>query len=166
VNVSDLSRDLRAFGDDLDKPLRDALEWGATSVARAAKPLMRFRAEGAWATSSGARYGHIQDYYEARVATISAAVVSDHPAAPVWEWGGTIHPLLGVSLHHALSTSRMKEQMKMRLAAANMDRPPYTFRIPRLQPVANAADAEREQITQHLEDAVDALIREYGLDGD
>jgi hypothetical protein len=37
--------------------------------------------------------------------------------------------------------------------------------IPRLQPVANAADAKREQITQHLEDAVDALIADHGLDG-
>jgi len=165
ADVAELSRDLRSFGDDLDRPLRDALEYGARTVALAAKPLMRFRAEGAWPSSSGARYGHIAAYYEARVATVSAAVVSDHPAAPVWEWGGTIRPILGSGIQRLATASRTAGQVRLRLSALGMDRPPFTFHIPRLQPVGHAAEAKREEIVQHLDDAVTALIKEHGLDG-
>lgn len=160
TDVADLSRDLRAFGDDLDKPLRDALEYGANAVANAAKPLMRFRPSGAWPTSSGARYGHIQDYYRATVATLSAAVVSDHPAAEVWEYGGDIHPAAGSIRHAAIAAHSVGSPARQIL-----ERGIQTIHIPRQQPVANAADAKREEITQHLEQAVDALIEEHGLNG-
>lgn len=163
ADVSELSRDLRSFGEDLDRPLRDALEYGANAIADAARPLMRFRAAGPWPTSSGARYGHIKAYYEARVQTTSATVISDHPAAPVWEWGGTIRPLLGSGIQRMATTSRTAGQMRLKLVAAGLDRPPYTFRIPRLGPVSHAADAKRPEIEQHLEDAVSALIREHNL---
>lgn len=162
VDIGDLSRDLRSFGEDLDKPLRDALHYGARMVAQGAKRFMRYRPEGAWASSSGARYGHIRDYYEARVATMSAAVISRHPASAVWEWGGTIHPLLGTGMHRLI---QRHPQQRLALAARNMDRPPYTFHIPKLRPVGNAADVAYRDITQHLENAVRQLIEEHHLNG-
>ena len=118
TDVAELSRDLRSFGDDLDHPLRDALEYGAKTIAAAAKPLMRFRAEGAWPNSSGARYGHISDWYAARVATTSASVYSDHPAAPVWEWGGHIDPGAGGGEH----------KLKAELSARSRARTEYVLR--------------------------------------
>jgi hypothetical protein len=162
TDVAELSRDLRSFGDDLDRPLRDALEYGAKTIAAAAKPLMRFRAEGAWLNSSGARYGHISEYYQARVATTSASVVSDHPAAPVWEWGGHIDPGAGGGEHKlkAELSARSRARTRIRLAGGRRG-----IEIPRLQPVSRAGDAMREEITQHLEDALTALIKEHGLDG-
>lgn len=161
ADVADLSRDLRSFGDDLDRPLRDALEYGATAIARAAKPLMR-HGQPSWPTSSAARDypGRIADYYRARVATISAAVLSDHPAAPVWEWGGTIHPAAG-SIRHAAIAAQPVGSMRRKL----LERGHQAIHIPRTQPVARAGEAEREDIEKHLEDAVDALIREHNLNG-
>jgi hypothetical protein len=162
VDLGELSRDLRAMGKDLDRPLRDALRDGASMVVDTAKVLMRERPEGAWRGSSGAEYGHIRSYYEARVATLSSSVVSDHPAAEVWEWGGTIHPLLGEA-HFALSKSTIKEQLRLKLVAQDKDRPPWTFHIPREQPVGRAAEARMPEIERNLDTAVDALIRRYGF---
>lgn len=160
VDVADLSRDLRSFGDDLDRPLRDALEYGANIIADAARPLMRVRPEGAWPNSSGARYGHIAAYYEAKVQTLSSTVVSDHPAAPVWEWGGHIDPGAGGGEHHVKAELRARARVRSRIRAAGGRR---GIEIPPLHPVGHAADAKREEVTQHLEDALDALIREHDL---
>ena len=160
TDVRELSRDLRSFGDDLDRPLRDALEYGAKTIAAAAKPLMRFRAEGAWPTSSGARYGHISAYYAARVATLSAVVYSEHPAAPVWEWGGHIDPGAGGGEHRirAELASRARARQRIRLAGGRRG-----IEIPRLEPVTRAGEASREDITRHLDDALTALVKEHGL---
>ena len=160
TDVRALSRDLRSFGDDLDRPLRDALEYGAKTIAAAAKPLMRFRAEGAWPTSSGARYGHISAYYAARVATLSAVVYSEHPAAPVWEWGGHIDPGAGGGEHRirAELASRARARQRIRLAGGRRG-----IEIPRLEPVTRAGEASREDITRHLDDALTALVKEHGL---
>lgn len=162
ADVAELSRDLRSFGDDLDRPLRDALEYGASTIARAAVPLMR-HGQPSWPTSSAARdYGSfpgaIASYYRARVATISASVLSDHPAAPVWEWGGSLHPRARAGLHAAIASTAVGSPRRKLL-----ERGTQVITIPRTQPVSNAADAAREDITQHLDDAVTDLIREHGL---
>lgn len=162
VEVGELSRDLRAMGADLDKPLREAFDKGSQMVADTAKVLMRYRAEGAWKGSSGADYTHIRDYYSHRANRQSGVVESEHPAAPVWEWGGTIHPLLG-DFHHALAASRAKEGLRQQLHAADRDRPPWTFRIPRLQPVGDAGQLREPEIERVLDDAVARLIRQYGF---
>lgn len=163
TDVGELSRDLRALGDDLDQPIRDALDKGAQAVITSAHELMRYRPEGAWKGSSGARYGHIRDYYEARVNRLSASINSGHPAAGVWEFGGQIHPLLGEG-HHVLSYhNRQYRQARARIAGTGLDRPPYTFDIPRLQPVAHAAEQNEQDIARHIADAVDRLIAEYGF---
>lgn len=161
VDLGELSRDLRAMGRDLDRPLREALSHGAEMVATGAKPLMRFRPEGAWKGSSGAAYGHIREYYEARVATLSASVTSDHPAAPVWEWGGDIHPLLG-SMHETFK-GKAGSALRLQLAASGHDQPPYTFHIPRETPVGRAAEKAEPELDRFLDDAVSRLLREYGF---
>ena len=160
VDVRELSRDLRSFGEDLDRPLRDALEYGAKTIAVAAKPLMRFRAEGAWPNSSGARYGHISEYYQARAATLSASVVTDHPAGPVWEWGGHIDPAAGGGEHRLKADLSRNAHARQRIRLAGGRR---GIEIPRLQPVTRAGDENREEITQHLEDALTSLVKEHGL---
>jgi hypothetical protein len=162
ADVAELSRDLRSFGDDLDRPLRDALEYGATTIARSAVGFMR-HGQPSWPTSSAARdYGSfpgaIASYYRARVATINASVLSDHPAAPVWEYGGSIHPLAHAGLHAAIRSTTTGSPRRKLLEAGTQ-----TIVIPRTQPVTNAGDAAREDITQHLESAVTDLIREHGL---
>ncbi|HZL18702.1 MAG TPA: hypothetical protein VFG23_13245 [Polyangia bacterium] len=161
VDVTELSRDLRSFGDDLDRPLRDALEYGAKTIAVAAKPLMRYRAN-TWKNSSGARYGPINSYYAARVATTSASVVSDHPAAPVWEFGGHIDPAAGGGEHRVKAELRQRAVVRQRIRMAGGRK---GIEIPALHPVGRAAEASRQDITQHLEDALTALVREHGLDG-
>jgi hypothetical protein len=166
VDVRELVRDLEAFGDELDEPIRDVLEHGASSIADAARPLMRFRAEGAWPTSSGAKYGHIRAYYEGKLTSSSTAVVfSDHPAAPVWEWGGTIHPLVGHEVRALISRPGTRQLARSALKVANQLRPPYTFEIPRLEPVQRAAAVEREHIEEELESAIQDLIDEHHLNG-
>ena len=162
VDLGELSRDLRAMGKDLDKPLREAIARGVEMIAATAKPLMRFRAEGAWTRSSGAQYTHIREYYDARVNILSGSVGSDHPAAPVWEWGGTIHPLLG-EFHHVLTKSSHKQQLRLQLAVQGFDRPPWTFDIPAEHPVGRAADKSMPEVERVLDTAVSRLLRQYGF---
>lgn len=163
TDIGELSRDLRSMADNLDQPIRDALGRGAESVVSTAHELMRYRPEGAWKGSSGARYGHIRDYYVAKVNRLSASINSSHPASGVWEFGGQIHPLLGES-HHMLSyRNRQYKQARARLSP-DLQRPPYTFDIPAEHPVATAAESKEQDIARALADAVDRLIAEYGFD--
>lgn len=162
VDIGELSRDLRSLGDDLDQPIRDALAKGAQSIADAARGLMRYRPEGAWLGSTGRDYGHIRDYYAARGATLSASVLTTHPAGPVWEFGGTIHPLLS-ERHKLLTNPTHRLQQQLQLAAEDKNRPPWTFEIPRLAPVQRAGDEELSSIEDNLEAATQKLLDEYGF---
>ena len=157
--ASELSRDLRALGKDLDKPIHDALQRGAEMVASSAKVLMRYRAEGAWKGSSGAEYDHIREYYDAKASKLSATVGSGHPAAPVWEWGGQIHPLLP-EMHHMLSY-RNRQFRQARMQHADLMRAPYTFDIPRLQPVGDAFALREREVEQGVENAVSRTAALY-----
>lgn len=165
VDAKDVADNLDAIADGLDRPISNVLGAGARKIAVGAHELMRERPEGAWKGSSGAEIpGHIRDYYEARMSGRLAAVVqSAHPAAPVWEWGGEIHPLLGASMHHFLSRSTVAGGMRLQLKAQDKLRPPWTFQIPAEHPVGRSADQQEEQITRDLDDAISRLVTEHGF---
>lgn len=163
VDVRDISDNLNAIAEGLDQPIRDVLGFGAADIAKTARELMRERPAGSWKGSSGSRYSHIRDYYSSRVNRLSAVVESAHPAAPVWEWGGTIHPLLGAGVHHVLSRSSGKEAAKQVLSASGRDRPPWTFVIPGIHPVGAAGDEHKDSIASDLDEAVSALVEKHGF---
>lgn len=161
VDVREVARDLQALGDDLDRPLRDTLEKGAQGIADVARTFMRKR-DGSWATSSAAREfpGHIADYFDAKgsaTAAPSATVGSRHPAAPVWEFGGEIHPAAG-DRHAVIARSRVGSP-KRHILTRGLQR----IHIPRLLPVHRAAEQEEPHIERELATAVDQLAREHGL---
>lgn len=153
-DVHDLVADLQAAGRGLERPITDTLREGAEAIATAAKPLMRTRAEGAWASSSGAKYGHIAEYYDAALtvhagqASAQATVGTRHPGGPVWEWGGAIAPRAGSGGV---------------TAAAASGHPGEIIHIPRLAPVQRAAEAEEEVVALKLEGAVDRLLKSHDL---
>lgn len=152
VDVGELSRDLRALGDDLDHPIRDVLAQGAKEIADIARGFMR-KGQPTWPTSSAARDypGLIADYYDSRSSTLSASVGSTHPAAPVWEWGGDIHPASGSVLHEVFKRH------------PQLARGHQVIHIPRTEPVTTAGDQQREELVQNLDDAVSRLIEQYGF---
>ena len=169
TDIGDLDKDLDAIGDGLTQRLEDAFDYGSRLVADAARPLMRHGAA-SWPTSSAAhRYGSgpgvLAGYYDSTATTTFGAVIGRHPALVVWEWGGTIHPLLGKSLHRALSRSAARFSLRAQLTNRGQDRPPWTFHIPRLQPVQNAAAERRDEIAERLQTAVDELVDQYQLGG-
>lgn len=153
VDIGSTSRDLRALGDDLDRPIRDVLGDHAATIADLARGFLHKGAP-SWPTSSAARLfpAGIRAYYGSSVATISATVWSTHPAAPVWEWGGTIHPASGAA--HEI----FKAHPGMAAAMGHQE-----IHIPRDLPVTRAGDADLPMLERDLRDAIDRLIVEYGF---
>ena len=164
IDIGDTAKDLQAIGDGLDQPLTDAFEYAGRVITESAHANMR-HAKPSWPTSSAARMygsgaGVISSYYDSQATSVGASIFSRHPAAPVWEWGGTIHPLLGRSLHRMIAKS---PQAALRLSAGGHDRPPWTFEIPRLEPVARAGAEREQEITDRLEQSIDELIEANGF---
>jgi hypothetical protein len=154
VEVRELSRDLRSLGEGLDKPIRDTLTEYVEKIRDIGAGFMR-HGQPSWPSSSAAaKYGSfpgaIASYYDTRTSTVSANIGTRHPAGPVWEWGGDIHPRAG-ALHEMFKSH--PEQ-----AAGHQ-----TITIPRLQPMVRAADQEADAFERALDDAVDRLIAEYGF---
>jgi hypothetical protein len=170
VDVGDVSRSLRAMGDDLDLTIRRVLRAGAADIADLSKSYMRHgHLGGSWPSSSAARLfpGLIAGYYGSSGpetstpslmgnttdprSAVSATVWSTHPAAPVWEWGGDIHPAAGSFLHQVF-----KQHPHM---AAGFQ----VIHIPRLNPVVRAGDQHQPALERDLDDAVTRLVVEYGF---
>ncbi len=147
VEIKDLYGDLKAAGDGLERNLEAELLKGAQRIATAAKPLMRYRGTGSWRGSSGARLPHIRDTYTARIGRgASANVGSDHPAAPVFEFGGQIAPRVpgGSTVARAVKPSAL-------------------ITIPKVEPVARAGELLAPQIEQSVADSIDALLAKHHL---
>jgi hypothetical protein len=158
--ATDIAKDMRAAAEGFDTPLHDVLDHAGQLVADTAKQFMRYRPEGAWKDSSGARYGHIRDYYAHRTNETSASVYTSHPAGPVWEWGGHIDPGAGGGEHFVKRDlkARAHARQKIRQAGGRQG-----FEIPRLEPVGKAGRASAEDIHRDFEDTVDRYLREHNL---
>lgn len=131
----DVARYLRALKDDLDPTVRDVLETHADHIADMARGFLHHGAP-SWPTSSAARLypEGIRHYYEGGTGDrLAAEVWSEHPAAPVWEWGGVIRPA------------------------------GHPIFIPRDLPVSRAAEADQPALRRDVEDAIDRLITEHGF---
>lgn len=157
-DVSELSRDLRALGDDLDKPISDVLEQGAQKIADVAKGFMH-KGQPSWLTSSAAELypGGVSAYYDAKGSRLSATVGTTHPGAVVWEYGGEIHPASGSERHAFLRA------LKGPARAAAMRPGEQVIVIPKDAAVARAGASEQEQLVQNLDDAVSRLVEQYGF---
>ncbi len=152
VDIREIQRDLRAFGDSLDQPITDVLAQGAESIARAAPGFMR-HGQPSWPTSSAARDfpGGVSAYYDSKASRMSANVGTLHPGAPVWEWGGDIHPAAGSAMHAIIKHHR-------ELGASHQ-----TIHIPPTHAVSNAGASQEDEIAQRLEDAIGRLAKQYGF---
>jgi len=159
VDVRATQQDLQAIADGLDRPITDVLAKGAEDIADLSRGFMRKR-DGSWPTSSAFRDfpGQIADYYDSKSNKMSANIGSRHPAAPVWEWGGDIHPASGSAKHAAIRGFRHGDPRRAQIEAGHQ-----VIHIPRLQPVGHAGDALEDDLAQKLEDAVGRLIQEYGF---
>lgn len=155
VDAAAVSRQLRALADDLDRPIRQVLRHAVEDIVDLSRSYMRkgFRG-GSWPTSSAARDfpGLIAGYYDSSVALVSATVWSTHPAAPVWEWGGDIHPASGAAHWIFKAHPGMAEAMGHQV-----------IHIPRLQPVTRAGEQHLPVIEREMDDALTSLIVEYGF---
>jgi hypothetical protein len=91
VDLRDLHRDLESVALGLGKQLADALVTAADTVVRAVPAFTPYDTH-----HRGDRkdhLGHLRDTFDARKAGAgTVAIVSTHPAAPVFEFGGTIRP--------------------------------------------------------------------------
>ena len=152
VDVKDVVEALDGFRDQLDQPIRDVFEGHGKQIADIAAGFMR-KGQPPWPSSSGARYGDspgtIASYFDSRASVNSLTIGTTHPAGPVWEWGGEIHPAAGKSLHAA-----MKAHPQLRIGH-------QVIVIPRTLPATRAADADAPALTRDLSDAVDRLIAEH-----
>jgi hypothetical protein len=157
VDVKSVSQDLRALGDDLDKPIRDTLGEYAEKIKDIGAGFMK-HGHGSWPTSSAARDfpGLIADYYDTRVSTLSANIGTTHPGGPVWEYGGDIHPAAGSAKHAAIRGLRGPRR-------AMLERGHQVIHIPRWMPMTRAADQEAPAFERALGDAVDRLIAEHNF---
>ena len=154
VDIRDASAALRRLDDDLDDPIRDALETHAGQIADMARGFLHSGAP-SWATSSAFRdFGpSMRPYYDSSVARVSASIGSTHPGAPVWEWGGEIHPAAGGAMHHVL-----REHPSLRAAFNGQ-----VIVIPPDHPVGRAGEQDLPALERALESALDRLCREHGL---
>lgn len=146
VDIRDVSKDLRAIADGLDRPIADVLESGAKQIARDARPLVAGKPP--WRGSKDIHATEIT--YEGMMApgvTLAAYVTSIHPGAAVQEFGGTIHPD-GHQFHH-LSPAHPLSGGGVHITGKHA--------------VARAGQADAEDITRRLEDAVDRLVAEHGF---
>lgn len=136
VDIRELYEDLRAAESGLEKVIARVVRDAADAIASGAKNNMK-RGDTDWQVATGGiQLPHIQDTYSTAGLGMVAVVASDHPAAPVWEWGGRIHP----------------RGLFVQLIA-----------IPELHPVQHAADDELELFERHLQAAVDRLLATFGL---
>ena len=154
VDIREVSADLRALGDGLDDPIRDTLETHAKQIADMARGFLHSGAP-SWLTSSAFRdFGpSMRPYYDSAVARVSASIGSTHPGAPVWEWGGEIHPAAGGSMHHVL-----REHPSLRAAFSGQ-----VIVIPRDQPVGRAGEADLPALERDLDSALDRLAAAHGF---
>lgn len=154
LGTKELQRDLQSLGEDLDRPIRDVLEDHAAAIADMARGFLMTSTKNQppWAMSSAAEEypDGPSGYYGSTLNNLSASVWTTHPGAPVWEWGGTIHPAAG-GLHEVFKSHPM-------LASGHQ-----AIVIPRTMPANRAADYDEESFEADMQDAVDRLIAEYGF---
>jgi hypothetical protein len=134
--VQSLLTALKAMGDGVDRELTTELQAAAEPIAAGARRGMR-RGEGprANAKNPSDRLPHIADTIYATAAGRFAQIVSPHPAAVVFEYGGSIRP-------------RSRKQR---------------IDIPELGMAHKAADAALPDIERDLERRLDALAARLGL---
>jgi hypothetical protein len=158
VDIRDLAGDLRAIRDGLDQPIRDTLGGHAAQIADIARGFMH-HGQPSWRGSSAERLypEGVSGYYDSKVASLSASIGTMHPGAPVWEWGGDIHPR--DSARHAVIRSLRVGNPRRRTLEAGVQ----IIAIPRDQAANRAAESDMPSLTQDLDDAVDRLIAEYGF---
>jgi hypothetical protein len=136
VDVRELYEDLRAAEGGLQRVLAREVRRAADDIADGAANNMKLGTED-WAVKPGEpQLPHIRDTYRVQGNGIVAEITSDHPAAPVWEWGGLIHPR-GMFVQ--------------------------TISIPTRHPVNRAADDELDIFERHLQEAVDRLLAKFNL---
>ena len=159
VDIREVSADLRALGGSLDDPIRDTLGQHASVIADMARGFLH-SGKPTWATSSAFRdFGpSMRPYYDSSVARVSASIGSTHPGAPVWEWGGEIHPAAGGGVHAAIRAFHHGDPRRKMLSAGHQ-----VIVIPRDRPVGRAGDQDLPALERDLESAVDRLCREHGF---
>ena len=159
VDIREVSADLRALGDNLDDPIASTLEQHARDIADMARGFLH-SGKPTWLTSSAFRdFGpSMRPYYDSHVARVSASIGSTHPGAPVWEWGGEIHPAAGGAVHAAIRAFRHGDPRRKMLSAGHQ-----VIVIPRDRPVGRAGEQDLPALERDLESAVDRLCREHGF---
>lgn len=173
VDVKDVSADLRAIADGLDRPISESLLRGAKQIATDARPLVAGKP--AWVGSKGIHALPIT--YDALLATPTTAwVKSPHPGAPVQEYGGDIHPqdsgglvtrgqragsVHRSSLHYAISRLIVGSPLRKMLEGGLLG---PTVHIRPKHAAGRAASSDEERITRDLESAIDRLIHENHFD--
>ena len=159
VDGRQMQRDLKAIKDGLDRPITDVLRDGAAEIADMARGFLH-AGQPSWPSSSAARDypGGMRAYYDSSVAVMSATVGTTHPGAPVWEYGGEIHPRSGSMKHAAIRAFRKGDPRRAQLAAGHQ-----VIVIPADEPVRRAGDSAQDDLAQRLADAVNQLVEEYGF---
>jgi hypothetical protein len=140
VDLQNTARDLDAISGGIDDTIAVALALGAVQIAAGA-PALAPRGAPSWQRSSGASLPRLRDTYFARSSRMSASVGSLHPAAQVWEWGGTIAPSVHGGTKVALAT-----------------RPSAVIHIPQRAAVHRAAAAAAGNIEETFAGLVDELL--------
>lgn len=90
VDTRELRKDLEALSAGLGREL-DAV-WRDVSAPLASETRRLAPYDPAHRADRSDDLPHIRDTIAVRVTAATAAIVSDHPAAPVWEWTGHIEP--------------------------------------------------------------------------
>lgn len=124
VEIGDLFQDLESVQIGLGQLLRDALAETAEVVApRAAQLFPRGPGPRENAKNPNDRLPHVAGTISGRGYQTYAAVLSDHPAAGVLVWGGSISPN-GAEIRFlpGQQPQRAFEQLKPRIAAHLQDR--------------------------------------------
>jgi len=139
VDIRGLAADLKLAGGGLDHELGLVVHDAARDAADGGKARMR-RGLKDWRVGPGkVQLPHIADTYRATGGFgLTAEITSDHPAAPVWEFGGIVGPI------HPRSHREF-------------------IIFPKLAPVHEAAYAGLSLFEAHLQAAVDRLLATFNL---
>lgn len=155
---------LQTMDDGLDRELAAELQAAAEPIAAGARAGMR-RGPGprANAKNPNDRLPHIADTIYATASGRFAQIVSPHPAAVVFEYGGDIHPrqnLVFKARPEGAPRRRGKGSLASAVQGGGVDQ---TIRIPQLEMAHKAVTEQLPAIERDLERRLDALAARVGL---
>lgn len=145
-SIRDVYRDLESAGLGLEGAVTDALAAGAGWIADAARPFTPVGPGPEGGSNLNDDLPHVVETLEGEAVGMTGRVVSDHPAAGLIEFGGTIAP-----------------SVKGGTKVAAVSHPDALIRFPASAMVRKGAAAQLDRVEARIDSEIDRVLTERNL---